>query len=192
MLWLCAAHACSSNAFISNPVATKEMWDGVQDVHPKTLSLCVVVAFSSKKPNSPTHYRDMLEEIMECRNPVTPLHLKVSVWYDDRKRTGDKLQFGLDDVKTALVPRQAQLKKLDPLGTLSVAVVRDKIAPYVIQYQILVVQDRPSADSDMDIKRELQIYKYFHQLTRQPTWSGDLTGCTCKVCFSNCVCRCSL
>jgi hypothetical protein len=35
--------ACHSNAFIRNPVATKEMWEEVQDVHPKTLSLFVVV-----------------------------------------------------------------------------------------------------------------------------------------------------
>ncbi len=32
----------------------------------------------------------------------------------------DKMPFGLDDVKTVLMPRQALLKKLDSLGTLSV------------------------------------------------------------------------
>jgi hypothetical protein len=35
--------ASNLNAFIRNPVATKEMWDGVQDVKPKTLRLCVIV-----------------------------------------------------------------------------------------------------------------------------------------------------
>jgi hypothetical protein len=60
MLRLCAAYASCFKTFICNPVVTKEMWDGVQDVHPKTLSLCVVVTFSSKKPNISTHYDDML------------------------------------------------------------------------------------------------------------------------------------
>ncbi len=153
------------------------------------LSLCVEVE-SSKKPNIPTHYRDMLEEIMECGNPATHLHLQISAWHDDRKATDDKLPFGLDNVKTVLIPRQALLKKLDPLGTFSVPGVRCKIAPYVIQYQTLVFQDRPAAD--MDIERVLQIYKYFPHLTRQPTWGDVPIGCTCKVCFSNCVCSCYL
>ncbi len=34
--------------FICNPVATKEMWDEMHDVHPETLSLCAVVKNSSK------------------------------------------------------------------------------------------------------------------------------------------------
>jgi hypothetical protein len=66
------SNACNSNAFIRNPVVTKEMWDGVQPVLPKALSLCVVVTFSSKKPNIPILYRDMLEEVMGCQTQATP------------------------------------------------------------------------------------------------------------------------
>ncbi len=44
--------AGNSNAFIRNPVATKDMWDGVQYVYPKTLSQCVVLEHYSKKPTS--------------------------------------------------------------------------------------------------------------------------------------------
>jgi hypothetical protein len=40
-----------TNALIRDPVATKEMCNVVQDVLPTTHSLCVVVTWSSKKPN---------------------------------------------------------------------------------------------------------------------------------------------
>ena len=52
------------------------------------------------------------------------------------------------------MPREVLLKKLDPLGTLSVPEVRDMLAPYVIKYQQLVLQDRPAAD--MDIKERFR------------------------------------
>jgi hypothetical protein len=86
------------------------------------------------------------------------------------------------------MPRQALLKKLDPLETLLVPEVHTMLAPYVIKYQQLVLQDRPAADMDINLK--LQIYKSFHQLTRQPTWGDVQIGCTCEVYFPSCVCRC--
>jgi hypothetical protein len=107
------SNAGNSNAFIRNPVATKKMWDGVQAAHLKTLSLCVVMSFSSKKPNIPILYRDMMEEIMECRTQATPLHPKIATWHDNSIRTGHELPFGSDQVKSVLMPRQALLKKLD-------------------------------------------------------------------------------
>ncbi len=57
---------------------------------------------------------------------------------------------GLDEVKIVFMPRQALLKKLDPLGILSATEVLDMLAPYVIKYQQLVLQDRPTADMDID------------------------------------------
>ncbi len=90
---------------------------------------------------------------MECGTQATNLHLKISVCHDNRKRTGDKMQFGLDELKTALMSRQALLKKLDPLGILSVPEVCDKLASYVTKYQHIVLQARPA--TDMDIKGEL-------------------------------------
>ncbi len=119
---------------------------------------------------------------------ATPHHLKIAAWHDNHTWTGDKLPFRLDEVKLVLMPRQALIKKLGPLRTLSVPELRDKMAPYVIKYQNLVPQHRPAAD--MDIKGALQIYKYFHQLARQPTWGDVPIRCTCKVCFPNCVCGC--
>jgi hypothetical protein len=88
--------------FIHYPVATEEMCDGVQDVHPKTISLCIVVEHSSKKQSIPTVFRDMLEEIMECWTRLTPLHVKISAWHMLR---GDKLPCALENLKKVLKPR---------------------------------------------------------------------------------------
>jgi hypothetical protein len=46
MHWL--ETACNANTLICNPVATKEIRNGVQVVYSKTLSLCFVVEHSSK------------------------------------------------------------------------------------------------------------------------------------------------
>ena len=83
-------------------------------MYPRTFSLCIVVEHSAKKPSVPTVFRDMLEEIMECRTRVTPLHLKIAAWHVEHKRHGDKLPFESDDLKRVQMPRQALLKKLDP------------------------------------------------------------------------------
>ncbi len=57
----------AGNSFflIREPVPTKEMWDGVQDVHSEKLSLCIVLDHTSRKQHIPVLFRDMLEEIME-------------------------------------------------------------------------------------------------------------------------------
>ncbi len=89
MHWL--KDADSSNASIGNPVTTRKMWGGAQDVHPKTLSRYVVVEHFSKKPTIPTIFRDMQEEIMERGTSATPLHLKIAVCRDARKRDGYKM-----------------------------------------------------------------------------------------------------
>jgi hypothetical protein len=68
-----------------------EMWVGVQDMHPKTLNLCIVVDHSPKKPSIVTLFCDMLEEIMECG--TRPLHLKIAAWHEERKRHGDNMPF---------------------------------------------------------------------------------------------------
>jgi hypothetical protein len=52
----------SCNAFIREPISTKEMSDGVQSAHPKMLSCCFVVMTSSKRSNVQIKFRDMMEE----------------------------------------------------------------------------------------------------------------------------------
>ncbi len=67
------------------------MWDGVQDMQPKTFNLCIVVDLSPKKPSILTLFCDMLEEIMEFG--TRPLHLKIAAWHEECKRHGDKMPF---------------------------------------------------------------------------------------------------
>ncbi len=65
----------NGNAFICTPIPTKEMWDGVQSAHIKTLSCCFVIESASKRANVPILFRDMIEEVMESGPVNMPLHL---------------------------------------------------------------------------------------------------------------------
>jgi hypothetical protein len=78
--------AGNSNAFVSNTVLTKEIWDGVQSVYAKTLSTCFLTEQIFKKPKVAFIYLEMMEEMMECEPRATPLHLnlilKITAWHD--------------------------------------------------------------------------------------------------------------
>ncbi len=65
------------------------------------------------------------------------------------------------------MPRQELVKKLDPLGQLTVPQVHAKLEPCVRDYQHLIIQDKVTAG--MDIKVALKIYKPFHKLSSQKT-----------------------
>jgi hypothetical protein len=78
----------SGNAFIHEPIWTKNMWDGVQSAHSKTLSCSFVLTTSSKRANVPIEFRDMMEEIMECGPRTLALHLKIAAWHEDMWRLG--------------------------------------------------------------------------------------------------------
>jgi hypothetical protein len=80
-------NAGNSVVSIREPVPTKEMWGGVQDV-------CWTIPLGSRTGL----FRDMLEEIMECGTLSTPLHPKITAWHADSKRKGEELPFSLDDV----------------------------------------------------------------------------------------------
>jgi hypothetical protein len=127
---------CSGNAFIREPMATKDMWDVVQSAHSKTLRCSFVLTTSSKRANVAIELRDMMEEIIEW-GPLTlarALHLKIAAWHEDIRRLGQFQRLALGDLKTILVPRQALLKRLDPTGELSVPTVHTQLQPLVRQY----------------------------------------------------------
>ena len=71
--------AGDANAFITDPKPTKEMYDALQAMHPKTLSACflVLASPSTSKRNVDIIYRDMMEQVMESGRPRAQLHLKV-------------------------------------------------------------------------------------------------------------------
>ena len=114
--------ACNANAFIREPKPTKEMYDAVQNMHPKTLSACFIImaSTSTSKRNVDIIYRGMMEQVMESGHPRALLHLKVLAYHHDLAAQGDAPPLELLDLKTVLMPRQWLLKKLDPAGTLSV------------------------------------------------------------------------
>jgi hypothetical protein len=85
---LCEVGSC--NAFIREPIATKDMWDGVQSAHSKTLSCSFVTVLtnSSKRANVAIELRDMMEEIMECGQRTLALHLRIAARHEDIRRLG--------------------------------------------------------------------------------------------------------
>ena len=177
------------NAFIRAPKPTKEMYDAVQDMHPKTLSACVIVLASSStsKRNVDIIYRDMMEQVMESGRPRAPLHLKVLAYHHDLAEQGEAPPLELLDLKTVLMPRQWLLKKLDPAGTLSVPALRMILEPHVHEYADVVLRAR--GPPGLTVKTALNIYKKFHFMSWQPDWGDIPFSCSCKVCFANCVCE---
>ena len=84
--------------FIRVPQETKEMYDAVQAIHPKTLSACFIVATSTSKRNPELIYNDMMEKVMESGRARTPLlggHLKVLAYHHDRTTRREKLPLEL-------------------------------------------------------------------------------------------------
>jgi hypothetical protein len=175
------------NAFIRDPIPTKEMLDGVQSANPKTPSCSFVVVTAFKRAKVLIIIPDMMEEIMECWPRTLPLHLKIAAWQGDQRRMGYAPPLDLSELKTILLPRQALLKKLDPTGELSVPKVRAQLEPLVRQYERLIIQDR--VDGGTQRKDALKIYKYFHQLNSAQEWGEIALSCTCRVCFANCACK---
>ena len=89
--------ACNANAFIREPQPTKEMYDAVQNMHPKTLSACFIImaSTSTSKRNVDIIYRDMMEQVMESGRPRAPLHLKVLAYHHDLVAQGEALPLEL-------------------------------------------------------------------------------------------------
>ena len=96
------------NAFIRAPKPTKEMYDAVQDMHPKTLSMCFIVyaSPSTSKRNVDVIFRDMVETVMESGRSKAPLHRKVLAYHYDLTEQGERPPLELLDLKTVLMPRQ--------------------------------------------------------------------------------------
>jgi hypothetical protein len=78
----------NGNAFIRTHIQTKEMWDGVQSAHIKTLSCYFVIESSSKRANVPIIFIDIMEEVMDIGPVTMPLHLRIAAWHDDQMRSG--------------------------------------------------------------------------------------------------------
>jgi hypothetical protein len=177
-----------SNHFIREPQETREMYDAVQAMHPKTLSACFILTTSTGKRNPEIIYRDMMEQVMESGRARTPLHLKVLAYHNDRIAQREQLPLELHELKSVLMPRQWWLRKLDPDGLLTVPELRQKLEPHVRMYKAVVLRIGHEPP-DLDVKQALRIYQKFHLISQQSTWGRIPISCSCKVCFPNCVCE---
>ena len=182
-------NAGTPNAFIRRPVATKEMWMGVQEFHRMTLSGCFVIDGTR---NAEQRFRDVTIEMEECGDNDTPLHLKLVIYHENRLREGDDMPLDWSDCKTVLMPRQHLLKKLDPSGLLNVPQLRSRLKPLVEDFERLVLKD--VAPPGLTIKKALEIYGHFNLIRFMPDWTENEipVSCSCKTCLNNCVCRCTL
>jgi hypothetical protein len=96
------------NAFISEPVFPKSIWDEIQDLHPKTLACVVVIA--GKGTYLDVQLAERIELIYDMCNDLTPLHLKIVA---SHKANLDPGKIKMDKFKTINFPRQHVLKTLD-------------------------------------------------------------------------------
>ena len=60
----------------------------------------------------------------------------------------------------------------------------------MIEYKALIVEDW--LDPRYDVKDVMRIYQKFNLITPAPKWGRVPLACTCKVCFPNCMCQCTL
>jgi hypothetical protein len=118
----------------------------------------------------------------------TPLHLKLVMYHEERKRQGRAMDIRLSYVKTVLMPRQYGLKALDPIGTATAEELLAKIVPLANIYHAVVLKDLLPAD--MGVEEALGIYRNFHMLLYTQEWSeNDIpVACSCKTCHCHCIC----
>ena len=177
------------NAFISDPQPTKAMWDAVQDMHPKTLSCCFVLE-ARNGLESQALLRAMLEEVMVSGAPKAPLHLKILAKHEDNKAAGEDFILQLSDLRLVLMPRQWLLNKLDPDYKLSVDQLRAQLEDDMTEYKALVVEDW--LDPNYNVKDVMRIYRRFNMIRPAPKWGLVPLECTCKVCYANAMCPCTI
>ena len=167
---------------------SKELFDRLQDRHPKTLILTTLLSGRAKLVQE---YFDYIEYVHAQGRHNTPLHLKIRLSHEMRLRDKSLAEsLKIENFYTALMPTQQLLKKLDPDGTRTVEQVEADLTPLRAQYQSLVIDNRPDlvVPPEPDVKAAMNIYKNFHLLKRSLAWGDIPVQCTCPDCFKDCVC----
>ena len=177
------------NAFINDPQPTKAMWDAVQEMHPKTLSCCFVLE-PSARVDTLGILRDMLDEVTKCGARDTPLHLKILAMHEDTLSAGEEYTLLIADLRLVLMPRQWLLNRLDPDYKLSVDQLRAQLEDDMTEYKALVVEDW--LDPNYNVKDVMRIYHRFNMIRPAPKWGLVPLECTCKVCYANAMCPCTI
>ena len=97
------------NTFMKVPPLVKEIWDRVQELHPKTLILSELGSLG-KEDDCPERWRTIVEEIFYSGRVDTPLHLKIDIWQTEKQRIGAKPLLQLSSLKHLFIPKQQLLK----------------------------------------------------------------------------------
>ena len=175
------------NRFISYPKISKDMWDFVQGVHPKTLVLAVLMP-QSGDDDSPALFARMTQQIYEQGEADTLLHVKIAKWHADNARRGVTYPLALSKVKCLFQPRQRLLKQVDPDNALSVSEVRDLIAQQLDTYTRLTLPaDQTYTSLSLDTLLDVD-GSFLHIDARGKEWSAVAVACSCRKCYKFTVC----
>ena len=177
------------NFFISEPRITKELWDGMQELHPKTLSTTFLVR------QKDSHGRDLAKAFAERVREIdategSALHIKIQTWHENNRIDGIKVGFPqMEDMHVLLMPRQHVLKRIDPTNSKSVEEVRSELRDLSRQYVAVVINDKRPAD--MTVSNALDLYETFHHLERKADWAmlPIPLSCSCATNHKDCCCK---
>ena len=155
-----------SNLFTMIPKVRKEVWDQIVSRHPKSLS-CVFIC--SKHKDLRDLFTDVMAEIYEVGEVLTPMHPKIEEWHSEMIRNNEKCRL-LEDEEfqklrkaKVLVPRQSVLFKLDPVNALTVTQVRELLEHDAAEYARLVVDTNKDNEAS-SIGYLLDLSEKFHMI----------------------------
>ena len=171
-------------SFIRHPVITKDVWDRVQGVHPKTLACSFLV--SGKGKSVVSEWDRINAAILRTCSDDTALHLKIRAWIEDCQTTGTGPKITLGAIQILIMPRQSTLRRLDPSGSKTIERVRYELNDDAYYYMQQIIDNKIPADAT--VHSVLDIYETWHMISRQLTWSPVPLSCTCLDSSKNCIC----
>ena len=181
--------ACHENRFPSIPVITKETWEIVSQVHPKTMVCTLAI-----RVREPVHRKisDMFdsinEEMFTMGGKDMPLHLKMSKWHAENDITTCDLQFKESSLAMLYMPSQRLMNELDPDNSRDVINVRHEVWGLMEEYKKLL-KEKNNDYKTMRLPDIMDLYTKFHYVTyKEPDWSVVDWGCTCVACLRDAVC----
>jgi hypothetical protein len=175
------------NQFIRIPKIDKDIWDRVQDLHPKTLLLSVLKSVGSDD-KLPQLFTRMQEDIYQKGIASTPLHLRIALWHNDNDRRGIKVKMELSNIKCLYVPSQKLLKELDPDNLIPAIELWQDVNERADAFEQLIDESNRNYES-LSLDELLDVNDSFIMIEARPkTWSVVPAACSCAHCFKMCVC----
>ena len=179
------------NAFICDPILSKDFWDQLQDLHPKTLSSIFLLRATSKTEakGGAALAKKFAERVQEIEaTEGSALHIKIEKWHEDNEIKEIEVGFPqMEDIRTLLIPRQHVLKRIDPCNSKPIEDVRRELRSLKNEYVNIVVNGNHSAE--MGVSEALDLYETFHHLERKDSWGAVPWSCSCVNSHKHCVCK---